>query len=103
MSLTEEQLKKEFKKLDKDNDGNITVEELRKYYLPMQEMLGMSPVLIEREIQAILSRLDLDRNGTISFDGKMFADVMNSIFSFMLEAFIKKLTIKESSFVFLKL
>ena len=69
-SLTDEQLKKEFARVDKDNDGSITIEELRKYYLPMQEMLGMSPQLAEQEIRGLLKRLDADDSGTISFEGK---------------------------------
>jgi Ca2+-binding EF-hand superfamily protein len=69
MSLTEEQLRKEFRRVDKDNDGSITVEELRKYYLPMQEMLGVQPQVAEQEIQGLLKRLDADNSGTISFEG----------------------------------
>jgi Ca2+-binding EF-hand superfamily protein len=69
-SMSEEQLRKEFRRVDKDNDGSITVEELRKYYLPMQEMLGIAPQVAEQEIQGLLKRLDADNSGTISFEGK---------------------------------
>jgi Ca2+-binding EF-hand superfamily protein len=71
-SLTEEQLRKEFRRVDKNNDGTITVAELRKYYLPMQEMLGVKPELAEQEIQGLLKRLDTDNSGTISFEGINF-------------------------------
>lgn len=70
MSLTEEQLQKEFDRVDKDKNGTITVEELRKYYLPMQEMLGIAPQLAEQEIRGLIKRLDVDDSGTISFEGK---------------------------------
>lgn len=69
-SVTEEQLRKEFARLDKDNDGSITVEELRKYYMPMQEMLGIHKDVAEQEIQGMLKRLDNDHSGTISFEGE---------------------------------
>ena len=69
-SISEEQLRKEFRRMDKDNDGSVTVEELKKYYLPMQEMLGISPQMAEQEIQGLLKRLDTDNSGTISFEGK---------------------------------
>lgn len=68
--MSEEQLRKEFRRVDKDNDGTITVEELRKYYLPMQEYLGIAPQMAEQEIQGLLKRLDTDNSGTISFEGK---------------------------------
>jgi len=71
-SLNEEQLRKEFRRIDKDNDGSITVEELRKYYLPMQEMIGANPQVAEEEIQGLLKRLDTDNSGTISFEGTSF-------------------------------
>lgn len=69
-SLTEEQLRKEFRRVDKDNDGSITIEELRHYYKPMQEMLGISQEAAEQEIQGLIRRLDADDNGTISFEGR---------------------------------
>ncbi|CAF0747115.1 unnamed protein product [Adineta ricciae] len=67
-ALSEEQLRKEFRRVDKDDDGSITIEELRKYYLPMQEMLGVRPEVAEQEIQGLIKRLDSDNNGTISFE-----------------------------------
>ncbi|CAF1066107.1 unnamed protein product [Rotaria sordida] len=67
-SLSEEQLRKEFRRMDKDGDGSITVEELRQYYKPMQEMLGVAPALVEQEIQGLIKRLDVDDSGTISFE-----------------------------------
>ena len=69
-SLTEEQLRREFRRIDKDNDGSITVEELKKFYLPMQEMLGCSPQGAEQEIIGVLKRLDTDHSRTISVEGK---------------------------------
>jgi Ca2+-binding EF-hand superfamily protein len=70
MALSEEQLRKEFRRVDKNNDGSITVEELKKFYLPMQEMLGVKPEVAEKEIQGLLKRLDTDNSGTISFEGR---------------------------------
>ena len=70
-SLNEEKLLKEFRRIDKDNDGSITIEELRKYYVPMQEMLGMTSQAAEYELQGLLKRLDTDNSGTISFEGKI--------------------------------
>ncbi|CAF2525271.1 unnamed protein product [Rotaria sp. Silwood2] len=67
-SLTEEQLRKEFRRMDKDGDGSITVDELRQYYKPIQEMIGTSPEIIEKEIQGLIKRLDVDDSGTISFE-----------------------------------
>ncbi|CAF0788990.1 unnamed protein product [Adineta ricciae] len=67
-ALSEEQLRKEFRRIDKDNDGSITIEELRKYYLPMQEMLGIRSEVAEQEIQGLVKRLDSDNNGSISFE-----------------------------------
>ena len=69
-SLNEEQLRREFRRIDKDDDGSITIDELKKYYLPMQEMLGISPQVAEQEIIGLLKRLDADHSGTISFEGK---------------------------------
>jgi Ca2+-binding EF-hand superfamily protein len=67
---TDEQLEKEFKRIDKNNDKSITITELKNYYLPMQEMLGIAPQLAEQEIQGLIKRLDTDHNGTISLEGK---------------------------------
>ncbi|CAF3320220.1 unnamed protein product [Rotaria socialis] len=67
-SLSDEQLRKEFRRIDKDNDGSITVNELRNYYKPMQEMIGVSPEMAEQEIQGLIKRLDIDNSGTISFE-----------------------------------
>ncbi|CAF0969716.1 unnamed protein product [Rotaria sp. Silwood1] len=67
-SLNEEQLRKEFRRMDKDGDGSITVDELRQYYKPMQEMLGISPQMVEQEINGLIKRLDVDDSGTISFE-----------------------------------
>jgi hypothetical protein len=70
MALSEEQLRKEFRRVDKDNDGSITIDELKKFYMPMQEMLGVKPEAAEQEIKGLLKRLDTDNSGTISFEGK---------------------------------
>ncbi|CAF1165802.1 unnamed protein product [Rotaria magnacalcarata] len=67
-SLSDEQLKKEFLRMDKDNDGSITIDELKNYYKPMQEMIGVSPQMAEQEIQGLIKRLDVDNSGTISFE-----------------------------------
>ena len=67
---SDEQLEKQFKQIDKDHDGSITMDELRKYYLPMQEMLGIAPQLAEQEIIGLMRRLDKDNGGTISLEGK---------------------------------
>jgi hypothetical protein len=67
---SDEQLEKEFRRIDKNHDNSITIDELRKYYLPMQEMLGIAPQLAEQEILGLVKRLDTDNNGTISLEGK---------------------------------
>ena len=67
-ALSDEQLKKEFRRIDKDNDGSITVEELEKYYLPMQEMRGL------------LKRLDVDNSGVNSFEGSIIRSVAGDLF-----------------------
>ena len=69
-NFTDEQLKKEFDKIDKDRDNAITIEELKTYYLPMQEMMGISRQLAEMEIQGMVKRLDVDHNDRITFEGK---------------------------------
>lgn len=87
-ALSEEQLRKEFRRVDKDNDGSITVDELRKYYLPMQEMLGVKAEVAEQEIQGLLKRLDSDNSGTISFEGKICVQKIHEVylrFCFLLE------------------
>ncbi|CAF4151319.1 unnamed protein product [Rotaria magnacalcarata] len=68
-NITEEQLQKEFRRLDKDDSKFITVDELRQYYLPMQEMLGISNALAEQEILGFMKRFDDDGNRKISFEG----------------------------------
>ncbi|CAF0732291.1 unnamed protein product [Rotaria sordida] len=67
-NITDEQLEKEFKRIDKNNDKSITIQELRQYYVPMQEMLGISQEAAEQEIQGIIKRLDIDQDGRISFE-----------------------------------
>jgi Ca2+-binding EF-hand superfamily protein len=69
--MSDEQLTREFRRVDEDNDGSITIEELKKYYLPMQEMLGVAPQVAEQEIRGLLKRLDVDNSGTISFEGNV--------------------------------
>lgn len=69
-NLTEEQVEKEFRRLDKDDSKFITFDELRAYYVPMQEMLGISKEIAEQEILGFMRRLDADFNGRISFEGK---------------------------------
>ena len=68
-SVNEEQLRRDFRRIDKDDDGSVTIDELKKYYLPMQEMLGIAPQVAEQEIIGLLKRLDTDHSGTISFEG----------------------------------
>ncbi|CAF3476253.1 unnamed protein product [Rotaria sp. Silwood1] len=67
-TISDEQLEKEFKRMDKNNDKSITVEELRHYYLPMQEMLGVPQQVAEQEIQGLMKRLDVDHDGRINFE-----------------------------------
>jgi len=88
-SPADEQLEKEFKRMDTNNDNAITIEELKKYYLPMQEMLGISPQLAELEIQGLVKRLDTDQNGTISFEGKEQYAFSLIVFIFILVEFKK--------------
>jgi Ca2+-binding EF-hand superfamily protein len=81
---SDKELEKEFKRIDRNNDKSITFEELRKYYLPLQEMLGIAPQLAEQEIQGLIERLDTDNDGKISLEGKKFFFIfsINNIFSF---------------------
>jgi Ca2+-binding EF-hand superfamily protein len=69
-AITEDKIQKEFRRLDKNDDKSITIEELRKYYLPIQEMFGVPPPVAEQEIQGLLQRLDSNNDGKISFDGR---------------------------------
>ena len=69
-TISEHQLQKEFQRLDKNDDKVITIEELRKYYLPIQEMHGVPLPVAEKEVQVLLQRLDSNNDGTISFDGR---------------------------------
>ncbi|CAF0752282.1 unnamed protein product [Rotaria sp. Silwood1] len=57
--------------MDKNNDKSITVEELRHYYLPMQEMLGVPQQVAEQEIQGLMKRLDVDHDGRINFEAEL--------------------------------
>jgi len=81
---SDKELEKEFKRIDRNNDKSITFEELRKYYLPLQEMLGIAPQLAEQKIQGLIERLDTDNDGKISLEGKHFFFIfsINNIFSF---------------------
>ena len=93
--ISDEQLRKEFKRLDKDNDGTITIEELKQYYIPMQEMLGIAPQLVEQEIRGLIKRLDVNNDGVISFEGKnnfpiLFIYHIFFIFSSEFKQFITK-------------
>jgi Ca2+-binding EF-hand superfamily protein len=87
MALSEEQLRKEFRRVDKDNDGSITIDELKKFYMPMQEMLGVKPEAAEQEIKGLLKRLDTDNSGTISFEGKylFLKKILINLFFFFIE------------------
>lgn len=78
MSLNEEQLRREFNKMDKNGDGTITIAELRSYYLPRVEMLGIPPAAAEQEIIGLIRRLDADDSGTIDFDG-LFVNIFDRI------------------------
>lgn len=69
MALNEEQLRREFNKIDKNGDGSITVEELENYYIPRIQMLGISPEVARQEIIGLVKRLDVDNSGTIDFEG----------------------------------
>ena len=51
MSLSEEQLRKEFRRVDKDNNGSITVEELRAYYLQDKKCLELHPKLLNKKFE----------------------------------------------------
>ena len=76
---SDEQLRIEFDKLDKNKDNAITIDELRKYYVPMQEMLGISKQLAEEEIEGLIKRLDTDNDGKITFDGNKNRFLSHSI------------------------
>ena len=78
MSMTDEQLRKEFDRVDKDKSGSITIQELRNYYIPMQEMLGVAPEIVEQEIRGLIKRLDTDNSGTISFEGQWIQTILTT-------------------------
>ena len=80
---SDEQLKKAFDRIDKSRDGIITVEELKNYYLPMQEMIGTNKEVALQELRGLLRRLDIDESGTITFDGKTDRVSMRKMFSFL--------------------
>lgn len=86
-STSEEQLLREFRRIDKNGDGSITVEELKNYYIPMQEMLGMSAKVAEQEIIGLVKRLDVDNSGEISFEGNIDRSSMLSSSFFILSFF----------------
>ena len=70
-SQSEEQLKKAFDRIDKSGDGKISVDELKNYYLPMQEILGVNKEVALQELRGLLRRLDVDESGTVTFEGKI--------------------------------
>lgn len=80
--FTDEQIEKEFRRIDKNDNKSITMQELRNYYIPMQEMLGVAPQVAEQEIQGFLKQLDTDNDKLISFEGKN-----NSFYSYTLPYF----------------
>ena len=89
-SVTDEQLEKEFKRIDKNDDKTISVEELRKYYVPMQEMLGISSQVAELEIQSLIKRLDTDNSGKIDFEGKKLYFLIDYIYTYSIFIEFKK-------------
>ena len=65
MQLTEEQIgeyRDAFSLYDKDSDGKITISELD----TVMRSLGQNPT--EVELQKMLDKIDVDRNGTIEFE-----------------------------------
>ncbi|CAF1160894.1 unnamed protein product [Rotaria sordida] len=78
--LTDQQLEKEFKQMDKNNDKSVTIAELRSYYIPMKERFGVSSKAVEQDVQRYLKRVDTDRNGKISFqEFKFFMQRKNEL------------------------
>ncbi|CAF2632059.1 unnamed protein product [Rotaria sp. Silwood2] len=66
--FTDEQIEKQFRQMDENNDKLITIAELRSYYIPLKERFGVSQKEAEQQIQRYLKQLDTDRNGNISFE-----------------------------------
>ena len=55
-------LKEAFSHFDKDGDGTITTKELSS----VLRAIGEEPT--EAELQAMINKVDADRNGTVDFD-----------------------------------
>jgi len=61
--LTEDSLKEAFRIFDKDDDGFISVEELRNIMLSLGERMG------ENELEEMVGEADKDRDGLINYEG----------------------------------
>lgn len=72
-SMQEEELRREFNKIDKSGDGSITISELEAFYIPRVQLLGISENAARQEIIGLIRRLDTDHSGTISFEGFSFS------------------------------
>lgn len=81
-AANQEELKRAFAKIDKNGDGSITVDELKNYYLPMQEMLGINKEVALQELKGLMRRLDVDESGTITFDGTILFFSIGNFTSF---------------------
>jgi Ca2+-binding EF-hand superfamily protein len=80
----EELFEKEFRRIDKNDDKFITIDELRSYYLPLKQIFGTPRSLAEQEIQSLLKRIDTDGDGKISLEGRkeiFFAYFLSTIYS----------------------
>lgn len=60
---TEERLKTAFSRIDKDNSGNISSDELREY------IRSVGGALSDTDIDAAMKEIDKDGNGDVSFEG----------------------------------
>jgi len=63
--LTEDSLKDAFKIFDKDDDGFLSVDELRNVMLSLGERMG------EHELEEMIGEADKDRDGLINYEGEM--------------------------------
>ena len=75
--LTDKYLKFAFKYFDRDNSGDISLEEIQRRF--MQNTKNAKDPRVEAEIKKIFDEIDLDHNGTVSYDE--FCQMMRNIIS----------------------
>jgi len=72
--LTKEKLQAAFKMFDKDNSGSISMEEIK-------QVLGFGQSVASEELTKVMSQVDDDGNGQISF--AEFEKMMQNIYKWV--------------------